>query len=107
MLLGAEVGVNYAVDFEDETNKPQNLKFKSGNKAGSSIEDVESALTGTINADDKDRTRTLTVEWEWPYETETGAGLEKNDETDTSEGLNALQYTFNVKVTGTQVVPTK
>ena len=104
---GAEVGVKYVVDFEDETNKPTNLIFKSGNKSASTIEELEEVLTDTINADDTNKTRTLTVEWEWPYETKTGNGIAKNDEVDTSEGLNALDYTVKLKVTGTQVVPTK
>lgn len=104
---GAEVGVKYVVDFEDETNKPTNLIFKSGNKSASTIEELEEVLTGTINADDTNKTRTLTVEWEWPYETKTGNGVAQNDEIDTAEGLNALEYTFNVKVTGTQVIPSK
>lgn len=104
---GAEVGVKYVVNFEDETNKPINLIFKSGNKSASTIEELEEVLTGTINADDTNKTRTLTVEWEWPYETKTGNGVAQNDEIDTAEGLNALEYTFNVKVTGTQVIPSK
>ena len=95
------------MDFEDETNKPTNLIFKSGNKSASTIEELEEVLTDTINADDTNKTRTLTVEWEWPYETKTGNGIAKNDEVDTSEGLNALDYTVKLKVTGTQVVPTK
>lgn len=61
---GAEVGVKYVVNFEDETNKPTNLIFKSGNKSASTIEELEEVLTGTINADDTNKTRTLTVEWE-------------------------------------------
>lgn len=104
---GAEVGVKYVVDFEDETNKPTNLIFKSGNKSASTIEELEEVLTGTINADDTNKTRTLTVEWEWPYETKTDNGVAQNDEIDTAEGLNALEYSFNVKVTGTQVIPSK
>lgn len=104
---GAEVGVKYVVDFEDETNKPTNLIFKSGNKSASTIEELEEVLTGTINADDTNKTRTLTVEWEWPYETKTGNVVAQNDEIDTAEGLNALEYSFNVKVTGTQVIPSK
>ncbi len=104
---GAEVGVKYVVNFEDETNKPTNLIFKSGNKSASTIEELEEVLTGTINADDTNKTRTLTVEWEWPYETKTGNGVAQNDEIDTAEGLNSLEYTFNVKVTGTQVIPIK
>lgn len=103
----SEVGVKYEVDFLEETNKPTNLIFKSGNKTVSTIEELESVLTDTINADDTNKVRTLTINWEWPYETKTGNGVAQNDKIDTSEGLKALEYTFNVKVTGTQVVPSK
>lgn len=70
------------------------------------IEDLEQYFTDTINADDNNKTRTLTVDWVWDYETtDNGETLDKNDETDTNEGLNALDYSFDVVVTGTQVIP--
>lgn len=103
----SEVGVKYDVDFTDETNKPTNLIFKVGNKTASTIEELESVLTGTIDANDTNKTRTLTINWEWPYVTGTGNTIASNDKTDTDEGLKALDYSFNVVVTGTQVEPTK
>lgn len=103
----SEVGVKYEVDFQNETNKPTNMIFKSGNKTVSTIEELESVLTDTINADDSNKVRTLTINWEWPYETGTGNQILNNDKIDTDEGLQALDYSFNVVVTGTQVQPTK
>lgn len=108
---GSEVGVKYEVDFKNETNKPSNLKFKYNDGTTEhkldQIEDLEQYFTDTINADDADKTRTLTVDWEWEYETGTGSEITTNDEIDTDEGLAALDYSFDVVVTGTQVVPTK
>ena len=66
----SEVGVKYQVDFENETNKPSNLKFKYKDQILNEIEDYEQYFTDVINADDSDKTRTLTVEWQWLYETE-------------------------------------
>lgn len=103
----SEVGVRYEVDFLDETNKPTNLIFKSGNKTVSTIEELESVLTDTINVDDTNKVRTLTINWEWPYETTTSNTISSNDKIDTDEGLQALDYSFKVVVTGTQVQPTK
>ena len=108
---GSEVGVNYVVDFRNETNKPSNLKFKykDGNtvRTFNNLEDLETYLKGTINANDTNKTRTLTVSWEWLYETGTATQIPANDKIDTNEGLSALDYSFDVVVTGTQVVPTK
>lgn len=103
---GAEVGIEYKVDFKNETNKPTNLKFTYENETFSSLDDYEEYFTGTINASDTNRTRTLTVMWEWPYETgsETNT-VSQNDTVDTNDGLNDLDYTFDVVVTGKQVVP--
>lgn len=104
---GAEVGVKYVVDFIDETNKPTNLKFSFDGKTLDNIEDFEEYFTDTINADDANKVRTLTVNWEWAYETGLANEIESNDEIDTEDGLNALDYSFDVVVTGTQVLPTK
>lgn len=102
---GSEVGVNYKVDFQNESNKPTNLKFKHDGNTLNNIEDYEQYFTDTINADDTNKIRTLKVEWEWPYETGTESEIHQNDQIDTREGINALDYTFDVVVTGTQVVP--
>ncbi|MFG6318372.1 MAG: hypothetical protein K1W33_00685 [Clostridia bacterium] len=105
---GAEVGVKYKVDFDNETNKPSNLKFKYNDKVFDEIEDYEDVFTGIIDADDTNKTRTLTVDWIWNYETQdNGNTLEENDKTDTLEGLDALDYSFDITVTGTQVIPTQ
>jgi len=103
----SEVGVDYMVDFENETNKPTNLIYRVNNNTVDNIEELEQYLTGTINANDTDKTRTLTIEWEWPYGDATTGVKTEEDKIDTDEGLKALDYSFDVKVTGVQVVPTK
>ena len=101
----SEVGVEYVVDFKNETNKPTNLKFKYEDKTFNNIEEYEQYFTDIINADDTNKTRTLTVDWEWAYETGTATEIAQNDKIDTQEGINAFDYTFDVVVTGTQVIP--
>lgn len=104
----SEVGVKYVVDFINESNKPSNLKFTYQDKTLNEIEEYEKYFTGIIDADDTNKTRTLTVAWEWPYETgSSSTAVGTNDKVDTAEGLTALDYTFDVVVTGTQVIPTK
>ena len=104
----AEVGVKYEVDFENETNKPSNLKLKYKDRVLDEIEDYEEFFTDIIDADDTNKTRTLTVDWEWAYETENNDNtLEENDKVDTDEGLEALDYSFDIIVTGTQVIPSQ
>lgn len=104
---GAEVGIDYKVDFQNEINKPTNLKFKYNEQTLEKIEDFEQFFKGTIDANDENKIRTLTVQWEWPYETGTEAQIDANDKIDTLEGVQALDYTFDIIVTGTQVIPSK
>ena len=104
---GTETGVKYTVDFGNETNKPSNLKFKYNNQTLDNIDDYEEYFTGIINANDSVKTKTLTVEWVWEYETSNENSIEENDKIDTSDGLNALNYSFDVTVCGTQVIPNK
>ena len=103
---GSEVGVKYSVDFKNETNKPTNLKFKYQDRVFDQIEELEEIFTGMIDANDTNRTRTLTVEWEWAYETgKTEEEVMANDKIDTSDALSVLDYSFDVVVTGKQVIP--
>lgn len=103
---GSDVGIDYQISFENESNKPQNLKFKYENVEYNSITDLETALRGTINADDEEKTRTLTVNWEWAYETgKDEQEILQNDLVDTQNAQNIINYTFDVIVSGVQVMP--
>ena len=103
---GAEVGKDYIVRFENESNKPTNLKFKYENKEYKSLTELQNDLTGTINANDAEKTKIITIDWVWPYETGTTAEqILANDKIDTQNAKSIRNYTFNIVVTGTQVNP--
>mgnify|MGYP000215808134 FL=1 len=66
------------------------------------------ASGGTIDANDPEKVKEVVVEWLWPYETQTTsnpAELIKNDAEDTKDGQTISDYTFDIVVTGTQVIP--
>ena len=103
---GSEVGINYIIKFENESEKPTNLKFTYNNKSYNSLTELQEALTGTINADEKNKITTLTIGWNWKYET--GTSLQQiatNDVVDTQDAKKMNNYTFDVSVSGTQVMP--
>lgn len=103
---GTDVGINYNIDFSEETNKPTNLKFTYDEKEYNSIEELTEDLSGVINANDENKERTLNIKWKWDYETgETPEEIASNDEIDTLEAATLSDYTFNVTVSGTQVQP--
>ena len=100
---GSEVGIDYNIQFTNETTKPSNLKFT---KQYNSITELEKDLSGTINANEENKTRTLKINWEWPYETGNNENeIAKNDKIDTQNAQNIATYSFNVIVSGTQVAP--
>lgn len=101
-----EVGINYAVKFENETKKPTNLKFTYEGKTYNSLIDLQKDLIGTINADEENKEKTLTIGWNWLYQTGTTAEeISVNDAIDTQEGKTITNYSFDIIVTGTQVTP--
>ena len=103
---GSEVGINYNIDFTEEENKPQNLKFIYEDREYNSIEDLENNLSGVINADDEEKTKTLNIQWKWDYETgKTEEEISQNDIVDTKDSQNVGNYTYKLAVTGTQVQP--
>ena len=76
---GSEVGINYKVTFDGETQKPTNLKFKYNDTS---------------------------YNWEWPFETGSNTSeINQNDKIDTQEAQTISNYTFNVNVQGVQVSP--
>lgn len=102
----SDVGIDYKIEFKNESTKPTNLKFTYNNQEFNSISELQDSLSGTINANEEDKTRTLTINWEWQYETgSTESEIAQNDATDTQNAQNIATYTFNVIVSGTQVLP--
>lgn len=99
----AEVGVKYMINFENEQNKPTNLIFTYNGQKFKSLAEMKNRIIDFINANDSEKTREITITWEWPYETGEGDTLAENDKIDTQEGINDLNYTFDVVVKGIQV----
>ena len=105
---GSEVGIDYKVEFKNETQKPTNLKFNYKGTEYNTLEEIVPNLVGTINANQEEKTETITVGWEWQYETgETEEEKNRNDEIDTNEGTQNIDYEFDVVISGTQVKPAK
>ena len=103
---GSDVGINYTVKIANEQNKPNNLKFIYEDVEYNTITELEKVLSGTINADDKNKERTLTIDWMWKYETGSNATqIAENDAIDTNDGKTITDYTFDVIVSGVQVMP--
>lgn len=102
----SNVGIHYNIRFTDESSKPTNLKFIYDNQEYRSISELESILSGTIQANDEEKTKTLTIHWEWPYETGNNESeIANNDKIDTQDAQDIANYTFHVIVSGTQVEP--
>ena len=103
---GSEVGVDYAIEFLNESQKPQNLIFIYEDKPYTTIQDLEKDLSGTINANDENKIRKVTINWEWQYETGENANeIDQNDIIDTNNAKQLENYTFDIHVKGTQVMP--
>lgn len=103
---GSEVGVDYEVKFLNETQKPQNLVFTHNNQEYATIQELEENLSGTINANEENKTRTITINWEWQYETGDNENeIAQNDKIDTQNAKDLENYTFDIHVIGTQVMP--
>lgn len=103
---GSDVGIDYTVKIANEQNKPNNLKFIYEDVEYNTITELEKVLSGTINADDKNKERTLTIDWIWKYETGSNATqIAENDAIDTNDGKTIIDYTFDVIVSGVQVMP--
>lgn len=103
---GLEVGINYVVRFENETQKPMNLKFVYDGKTYNTLSDLQTDLTGVINANDENKIRDLVIGWNWKYETGTSAEeILKSDTIDTQNAKDIDDYIFDIIITGTQIEP--
>ena len=102
----ADVGVNYVVRFENETQKPRNLKFIYNGTTYNNLTDLSNALNGTINANDENKIKIIEIDWNWKYQTGNSENeIAINDAIDTQDAKQFNNYTFDILVTGTQVNP--
>lgn len=103
---GSDVGIDYQVMFENETEKPTNMKFYYNGHMASNIKELEELLTGNIPADAEDKVKIMTIDWQWDYVTgNTKEEIERQDSIDTKDGQILSQYQFDIIITGTQVEP--
>lgn len=103
---GSDVGINYTINFMNENNKPQNLKFVYNSTEYGSINELTQVLSGTIDANEEEKSRIFLIGWKWEYETgDTDDEIAGNDVIDTQNAKDILNYTFDIVVTGTQVQP--
>ena len=59
-------------------------------------------------SDENAKVKQVVINWQWPYQTQTTSSeeeLAENDREDTQDGMNISNYSFDIVVTGTQVVP--
>lgn len=104
---GSDVGINYNIKVQNETQKPVNLFYTYQGKTYTDLNELALTASGTINADDSNKVKEILVNWEWPYQTGSDEiSKSKNDVQDTQDGKNISNYTFDIVVTGTQVIPT-
>lgn len=102
----SDVGINYNIKFENETQKPTNLKFIYDGITYNSISELGNILTGIINANDENKIKTLSIDWNWQYETgSTTEEIGANDIIDTQEAKQINNYNFDIIISGTQVMP--
>ena len=107
---GSDVGIKYNFKLQNETQKPSNLLFTYSGITFRNLSELLEAAGGTIdaNADENAKVKQVVINWQWPYQTQTKSSeeeLAENDREDTQDGMNISNYSFDIVVTGTQVVP--
>ena len=103
---GSEVGVDYTINFLNESEKPQNLVFIHNEQKYTNLQELGEDLSGIIDANDENKTRTITIYWEWQYEVgENQNEIHQNDMIDTKNAKEIENYHFDINVIGTQVMP--
>ena len=103
---GSDVGIQYDIRIENETRKPSNLVYTYNEKKYTDINEIAKDASGTIGANEENKIKDIQVQWEWKYETgNTEQEKSVNNQKDTQDGKTIKEYTFDIIVTGTQVLP--
>ena len=94
------------------SHQPKQYLYKDSEFSSAIIRDTVIAViftavgAGVINANAENKVTTMTVNWEWEYETGSDEDeILTNDKIDTQNAQDITNYTFDVVVTGTQVMP--
>lgn len=98
---GAEVDMEFALEFANEQNKPKNMTFMYMGQQYNSLSEIK--ITGTVAHNEKTRIYPLIVLWDWRYET--GLTEEEklaNNIRDTQDANTIEEYTFDMIVTAAQ-----
>lgn len=94
---GSEVNIKYKINFENEINKPRNLKYKYNEKVVDNIKEIEPLLTGVLNKEENNKE--YLIEWEWLNKSDNP----KHDLIDTEDGQTLGEYSFDIIVFGEKV----
>lgn len=103
---GIDVGIEYKVQFLNEQNLPPNMIFTYDNKSYTSLTELGEAVKGNIYASEGEKTRTILILWEWLYQAgDNEEEIKENDRIQTEYAKSNVDYSFDVLVTGTQILP--
>lgn len=94
---GSEVNIKYKINFENETNKPRNLKYKYNGKIVDNIKEIEPLLTGNLN--EKENNKEYIIEWEWMSSSDNP----NHDLWDIEDGQNIEGYNFDIIIIGEKI----
>ena len=98
---GSDVGINYTVNVQNETQKPQNLIYTYNGKTYNNISEIAKDASGIINANDENKVKEIKIDWSWNYET---GSTEKekiaNNKQDKKKAKTITDYSFDIIVTG-------
>lgn len=94
IILKTNANSKYYIKFENQTEKPKNLRFKDLNsqKETNTLEELKEVLVGNINRGD---VKKVSIYWFWPYESD-----ENEDIQDTKDSKNIGKYIFDIYVIG-------
>ena len=99
---GSEVDLNYAVQFANEQNKPNNLTFTYDGVDYQSLSELP-LIYGDIKYDSEVKTKDIVVSWRWGYERgSTAQEKNANNILDTQDANTITEYTFDVIASGSQ-----
>ena len=94
IILKTNANSKYYIKFENQTEKPKNLRFKDLNsqKETNTLEELEEVLVGNINRGD---VKKVSIYWFWPYESDENENIQ-----DTKDSKNIGKYIFDIYVIG-------
>lgn len=98
---GAEVDMDYTLEFTNEQNKPDNLYFTYNGRNYKSLEEI-GTISGGIDHESEARNAAIVIKWQWPYQTGVEDSVAANDIIDTNNAKTITEYTFDIVAIATQ-----